>query len=110
MTLRIPHPMRGLVIASAIALSLSGCPQRPESPPDGLLADTPKPVAVGGDRDAHGCIASAGYAWCESERACVRPWELAKQKGFENDADSYRRYCDAPPETPMPSAAPAGGG
>lgn len=110
MTVRIPYPLRGLAIASAIALSLSGCPQRPESPPDGLLADTPQPVAVGGDRDAHGCIASAGYAWCERERACARPWELAKDKGFENEAESFRRYCDATPRTPEPSAAPASGG
>ncbi len=30
---------------------------------------------VGGDRDAHGCIPSAGYAWCASLNQCIRPWE-----------------------------------
>ena len=30
---------------------------------------------VGNDRDAHGCIASAGYSWCEVKQACIRPWE-----------------------------------
>ena len=31
---------------------------------------------VGGDRDMHGCLGSAGYVWCENKRQCVRPWEL----------------------------------
>jgi predicted amidohydrolase YtcJ len=31
---------------------------------------------VGGDRDVHGCIPSAGYQWCEKLGECVRPWEL----------------------------------
>lgn len=30
---------------------------------------------VGGDRDAHGCIGSAGYSWDEQKQECVRPWE-----------------------------------
>ncbi|MGD9950789.1 MAG: cupin domain-containing protein [Desulfobulbus sp.] len=31
---------------------------------------------VGGDRDTHGCLGSAGYVWCENKTQCVRPWEL----------------------------------
>lgn len=34
----------------------------------------PKGV-VGGDRDAHGCIGSAGYSWCETKQKCLRVWE-----------------------------------
>ncbi len=30
---------------------------------------------VGGDTDEHGCIASAGYEWCESLQECIRSWE-----------------------------------
>jgi hypothetical protein len=30
---------------------------------------------VGDDRDEHGCIASAGYTWCELKEECLRPWE-----------------------------------
>ncbi|TXI48084.1 MAG: hypothetical protein E6Q50_12070 [Lysobacter sp.] len=97
------------VIASAMAFSLCGCPQRPDAPPPETAVETPPPRAIGGDRDAHGCLAPAGYAWCERERACVRPWELAKQKGFENDAESYRRYCDSPAERDAASP-PAGVG
>ncbi len=30
---------------------------------------------VGGDRDEHGCIGSAGYSWCEAKQKCLRIWE-----------------------------------
>jgi len=43
------------------ALLLFGCVQQPQ--------------LVGNDRDAHGCIASAGYSWCEASQKCIRSWE-----------------------------------
>lgn len=58
---------------------------------------TPAPVRVGGDRDAHGCIGSAGYTWCVSEGQCVRPWELAKERGFENSAPAFAQHCERAP-------------
>jgi len=30
---------------------------------------------VGGDKDEHGCIGSAGYSWCEAKNSCIRTWE-----------------------------------
>jgi hypothetical protein len=30
---------------------------------------------VGGDKDEHGCIGSAGYTWCEGKQKCLRTWE-----------------------------------
>ncbi len=30
---------------------------------------------LGGDRDEHGCIGSAGYSWCEAKQKCLRVWE-----------------------------------
>lgn len=39
------------------------------------VADTIKQHLVGGDRDEHGCILSAGYVWCEKLGKCIRPWE-----------------------------------
>lgn len=32
-------------------------------------------VLVGGDKDEHGCIGSAGYTWCEEKQKCLREWE-----------------------------------
>jgi hypothetical protein len=50
-------------------------------------------AAVGSDRDAHGCIASAGYSWCEHTQRCERPWELASQKSFTPSAEHFARFC-----------------
>lgn len=33
------------------------------------------PPLLGGDRDAHGCIGSAGYSWCAAKEKCFRSWE-----------------------------------
>lgn len=30
---------------------------------------------LGGDRDEHGCIPSAGYSWCEAKQKCLKVWE-----------------------------------
>lgn len=38
------------------------------------LPDTP--TRVGGDRDAHNCIPSAGYTWSQTLNRCVRIWEV----------------------------------
>ncbi|WP_052496037.1 DUF3828 domain-containing protein [Pedobacter lusitanus] len=35
-----------------------------------------RPVMVGGDSDAHGCKASAGYTWSELKKTCIRVFEL----------------------------------
>jgi membrane-bound inhibitor of C-type lysozyme len=32
-------------------------------------------IKPGSDRDAHGCIGSAGYSWCEERQTCIRVWE-----------------------------------
>ena len=34
-----------------------------------------KELSVGGDKDEHGCIGSAGYQWCPSTENCQRMWE-----------------------------------
>jgi hypothetical protein len=48
---------------------------------------------VGADRDKHGCIASAGYQWCEKNKQCERPWELARQEGFSNQPEAFDAFC-----------------
>jgi hypothetical protein len=40
-------------------------------------------VLLGGDRDEHGCIGSAGYSWSESAGKCIRPWEEEGQEALE---------------------------
>ena len=58
------------------------------------VVPAPSPiVTVGGDRDAHGCIGSAGYAWCERTGRCERPWELAKTAGFMLSPEGFQTHC-----------------
>jgi heat shock protein HslJ len=47
---------------------------RPVPPVSEVDTDESSPI-VGGDRDEHGCIGSAGYSWCEAKGKCLRPWE-----------------------------------
>jgi len=53
--------------------------------PDGrifreTIPDKDKPI--GGQRDEHGCLESAGYTWVASIGGCVRTWELDDQQKF----------------------------
>lgn len=77
---RTASPWAGL----AVALVIAGCSR----PPTVAL-----PPPVGADRDAHGCIGSAGYRWCAREQACVRPWELAADRRLPDVPDAVERYC-----------------
>jgi hypothetical protein len=45
-------------------------------------------IIVGGDRDEHGCIGSAGYQWCESKQKCLRIWEETCDSN-----NSIKNYC-----------------
>ncbi|VWB04903.1 putative lipoprotein [Burkholderia lata] len=84
-------PAVPLAATLACAFVLSAC-AAPSTPPAQSSAPAAPPM-VGGDRDAHGCIGSAGYSWCEATQQCERPWELAKQKGFANSAQAYDQFC-----------------
>ncbi len=55
--------MKKILICSLAGLLLGACSSAPEQ------------HLVGADRDAHGCIASAGYTWSEAQASCVRVWE-----------------------------------
>lgn len=52
------------------------------------------PTLVGGDRDAHGCIGSAGYSWDEDNAKCDRVWEREAEFGkpLPPTAKHYNRH------------------
>lgn len=86
------------VLIAALATGCAGTSTGDSTPKD----PQPTPRPIGGDRDAHGCLAPAGYTWCARERTCVRPWELAKQAHFENTAEGFAMYCSAAGSTATP--------
>lgn len=77
----------GLILISAVILRLSSAEDNwiceggqwlkhgnPSAPmPTSVCAGGQ--ALVGGDRDDHGCIGSAGYSWCELKQKCLRSWE-----------------------------------
>lgn len=69
-----------LLLIIALLITLSACKEK-------------QPTVVGGDKDAHGCIPSAGYQWCSKENKCVRSWELAEKKGLVNTQEAFIYYC-----------------
>ncbi|VWC57797.1 putative lipoprotein [Burkholderia aenigmatica] len=88
-------PSASLAATLACAFALSACAAQ-STPPAQSPAQATAPAVPpmpGSDRDAHGCIPSAGYSWCEAMQQCERPWELAKQKGFANSAQAYDQFC-----------------
>ncbi|HOZ16512.1 MAG TPA: hypothetical protein PK234_01410 [Candidatus Portnoybacteria bacterium] len=42
---------------------------------------------VGGDRDEHECIPSAGYSWCEAKEKCLRIWEETCYEDAEQEIE-----------------------
>ncbi|HZW18219.1 MAG TPA: hypothetical protein VFF71_05380 [Luteimonas sp.] len=85
-----------------LAACVAGCSTGPSAPgataDEGSAATMPAP---GSDRDAHGCIPSAGYAWCAKTAQCERPWELARAQGLNDDAEAFDAFCGNPePQEP----------
>ena len=53
---------------------------------------------VGGDKDAHGCIGSAGYSWCAVKNKCLRIWEekceATNSSKIILDANNKKTSCE----------------
>jgi hypothetical protein len=47
---------------------------------------------LGGDRDEHGCIGSAGYSWCEAKQKCLRVWEEKCVAASTDEISNWKVY------------------
>lgn len=63
---------------------LSSCGSQPAKKDNSAEKEVQNSKLVGGDRDEHGCIASAGYQWSDLLKDCIRPFE----KGIRLEATS----------------------
>ena len=82
--------MKYILLLTLTCGILLGCQTQNKMPPSTTVA----PAIAGSDRDAHGCIGSAGYLWCTKLNQCVRPWELAPQPGINKSEDSFKSLCE----------------
>ena len=81
--------MPSRVPAMLAVLLLAACQSAPipEERPDRVLG-------TGEQRDAHGCLRSAGYIWCPERQGCVRPWELKPQEDPEmTSREAFEKFC-----------------
>lgn len=79
-----------LLLASLILLGVLVVVYLPVTP------NEPAPAKVGADRDAHGCIASAGYTYSVVRNACIRVWEegiALSPVGAEVDGPTLAAYA-----------------
>jgi hypothetical protein len=75
-----------MAIAMWLPLALLGCSDAQSVTPDDML--------VGADRDAQGCIASAGYQWSKVAQECVRLWEVGTELTHQGSGDpAYSAYA-----------------
>lgn len=69
--------MKRLLVLTLVLLvfSLSACSLGEDNRVEEKSNQTNQPNIIGGDRDDHNCIGSAGYSWCEIKQKCLRVWE-----------------------------------
>lgn len=58
---------------------------------DPSLASSEGKPLLGGDKDTHGCIGSAGYSWCEIKQKCLRVWEEKCELIKTSDVDLIKQ-------------------
>lgn len=47
---------------------------------------------LGGDKDEHGCIGSAGYFWCDIKQKCLRSWEEECKSEIKDETADWKIY------------------
>lgn len=102
----------GLLIAFLFIISCNNKPaESKKEEAVNTAADSIAPPKPGGDRDAHGCIPSAGYTWSAVKNKCIRIFEdgtrLNSFRGDEKSAyvvfdDSGKKAEAYIPEVDIP--------
>ncbi len=104
--MRAPTRVLALAAMAVLAANLAACAAPEEGPPPvaPVPLAPPPPRIVGNDGDPlategpASCKPSTGYIWCDSARRCVRPWELAREKGFPNTLEGFQAFCRPAPK------------
>lgn len=99
-----------LLIATCLLAACGGsktppsdpAPAPPEIPADSTRqqADAPQPAGqpVGGDKDAHGCLPSAGQTWSTMRNECVQIFDIADIQMTDPANDTLAVYVILSPD------------
>jgi len=103
-----------VILFFILMLLMIGCEHMKVQPAKEDTLDEAVQPLVGGDRDEHGCIPSAGYMWCESKQKCLRIWEedcpgyeKPEIKTAEAPVDTSVEPVEKKEETPAEKTEPA---
>jgi hypothetical protein len=64
--------MKKIYTIVLVTLSLTSCNWKNSKEEKPKEVDVANEVVLGGDKDANGCLASAGYTWSKLNKECVR--------------------------------------
>lgn len=76
-----------IIPAVAILISCQGVTHKADSK-SATDSKTETPV-IGGEKDKHGCLTSAGYAWSEIRKDCIRLFESGVRMNPVGDSSEY---------------------
>lgn len=82
--------MKKMFLLTIIVASAFSCGKK-VSQENAAAKEPKKEVVVGGDADAHGCKASAGYTWSTLKKECIRIFEGTRL----NHAEDGKTYTTA---------------
>jgi len=71
--------MKKTFTLSVVALAFAACNNSTPQQTDKAVEELTTPqqeMMVGGDRDEHGCIGSAGYSWSALREECIQVFEV----------------------------------
>lgn len=71
-----------------LALALGSCQSSSKVSTSDHTADSL--TAIGGNKDKHGCLTSAGYTWSQLKNDCIRPFEDGIPLHTLNTSTSYQ--------------------
>ena len=64
-----------LLLFGALSITACNTTSEAENKPLPALKAAQKKPRIGEQRDAHGCVTTAGYVWSAAKDSCIRLWE-----------------------------------
>lgn len=79
------------ILLAGFAIVVADSDQGNHDDDSGMMGDNSNDdIVVGGDKDEHGCLVSAGYSWNDSEDKCVKEWETGEERYQEMEQERER--------------------
>jgi hypothetical protein len=84
--------MKKIILLGLVLLLATACAKKvaPNVEEQQSIGTVEKNIVVGDDRDAHGCIGSAGYTWSKLKQECVQIFDAGiRLNHIVEDSNNY---------------------